>query len=196
MLELVEKKRIALGQLSDIEKQFAAFRDRLYDERMEQLNREEAMLRQENPNHPEYLAMMQCIDAQRDEKVRIAEKLREFEFQTLKISAIAKRSQILTQYQQEVRELREKKLEELGNKWYDIQHDRRSYAGSVPDYALRFPQNREQQIRNQVAYSNEVSILSGVARYVGFPAAPPMAAATASEQEEDFRAMVVSLQSS
>jgi hypothetical protein len=46
---------------------------------------------------------------------------------------------------------------------------------------------------NQVAYSNEVSILSGVAKYVGFPAAPPMASTTAAELEEDLEKMGVSL---
>ena len=166
---------------------------RLYDERLEQLNREETMLRQSKPTHPDYLAMMQCIDARRDQRIRVADKLREYGLQTVKTFAVGRRSQILVQYQQEVRDLREKKLEQLGKQWYEIQHDRRSYAGSVPDYTLRFPKRRSQQIMNQVAYSNEVSILSGIAKYVGFPAAPPMASATAAEMEEDFEKMGVSL---
>jgi hypothetical protein len=166
---------------------------RLYEERLEQLNREEAMLRQPNPTHPEYLAMMQCIDARREEKVRIADKIRDFQMESLKNFAVARRSQILVQYQQEVREIREKKLEHLGKQWYEIQHDRRSYAGSVPDYTLKFPTRRSQQVQNQVAYSKEVSILSGVAKYVGFPAAPAMAPTTAEELEEDLEKMGVSL---
>lgn len=164
---------------------------RLYDERLEQLNREEAMLRHDKPTHPDYLEMLQCIDARRDERVRVADKLREYQVQTLKTYAVARRSQVLGQYQQEVRELREQHLEQLGEQWYKIQHDRRSYAGSVPDFALKFPTSRPQQIRNQVAYSNEVSILAGIAKYVGFPAAPPMAAATASELVEDMEKMGV-----
>lgn len=150
------------------------------------------MLREDKPTHPEYLAMMECIDARRDARIRVADNLRELEMESLRNTAVAKRSQILTQYQQEVRHIREKKLEQLGQQWYEIQHDRRSYAGSVPDYALKFPTGRPQQIMNQVAYSNEVSILSGVAKYVGFPAAPSMAAATAAELEDDFEKMGVS----
>lgn len=137
--------------------------------------------------------MMQCIDARRDERLRVNEKLREYELQTLRNYAVARRSQILSQFQQEVRDLREKKLEQLGKQWYEIQHDRRSYAGSVPDYTLKFPTDRAQQVMNQVAYSNEVSVLSGVAKYVGFPAAPPMAAATDAELEEDLQKMGVGL---
>lgn len=116
--------------------------------------------------------------------------------ESLMRSAVSKRSQILSQYQQEVRETREKKLELLGKQWYEIQHDRRSYAGSVPDYTLKFPTRRSQQVMNQVAYSNEVSILSGIAKYVGFPSAPTMAPATMSELEEDLEKMGVSLCSS
>ncbi|CZS89358.1 related to DEP1 protein, regulator of phospholipid metabolism [Rhynchosporium agropyri] len=187
--EELEKKRIAIEKLVTIERQFATFRDRLYEERMAQLNREEEMLRQDNPTHPGYLSMMRSITARRDERIRIADKLKEFELENLKIQSVAKRSQILVQYQQEVREIREKKLEHLGQKWYDIQHDRRNHAGSIPDYALKFPARRSQQILNQVAYNSEVSILSGVAKHVGFPAAPPMASATAAEIEDDFPKM-------
>lgn len=151
------------------------------------------MLRQDKPTHPEYLAMMQCIDERRDERLRVGEKIRELELETLKNYAVARRSQILVQYQQDVREIREKKLEQLGKQWYEIQHDRRSYAGNVPDYALKFPTRRSQQVMNQVAYGNEVSILSGVAKYVGFPAAPPMASTTVAELEEDLEKMGVGL---
>lgn len=150
------------------------------------------MLRQDKPTHPEYLAMMECIDARRDARIRVADNLKELEMESLRRTAVARRSQILTQYQQDVRMIRETKLHQLGEQWYKIQHDRRSYAGSVPDYALKFPTRRSQQIHNQVAYSNEVSILSGVAKYVGFPAAPRMAAATAAELEDDFEKMGVS----
>jgi hypothetical protein len=150
------------------------------------------MLRQPNPTHPEYLAMMQCVDARRDEKIRYADKLRDLQSQSLRNYAVARRSQILVQYQQEVRDIREKKLEQAGKQWYEIQHDRRSYAGSVPEYTLKFPQKRSQQVQNQVAYSKEVSILSGIAKYVGFPAAPPMASTTNEELEEDLEKMGVS----
>lgn len=105
---------------------------------------------------------------------------------------MATRSQILVQYHQTVRDIREQKLEQQGKHWYEIQHDRRSYAGSVPDYALKFPTKKSQQISNQVAYSNEVSILAGVAKYVGFPAAPPMGMTTAAELEDDLEKMGVS----
>ncbi|ESZ92802.1 hypothetical protein SBOR_6818 [Sclerotinia borealis F-4128] len=187
--EELEKKMSAFDQLGGIEKNFSVFRDRLYDERLEQMNREEAMLRQDQLTHPELLAMMSSVEARRDERIRVAEKLREYELQALKIHAVARRSQILVQYRQEAREVRETKMERLGKQWCEIQHDRRNYSTGVPEYTLNYPTRRSQQVQNQVAYSNEVSILSGIAKHVGFPAAPSMAQATPSELEEDFEKM-------
>ncbi|OTA94274.1 hypothetical protein M434DRAFT_394828 [Hypoxylon sp. CO27-5] len=187
--EELERKKAAFDQLTAIEKRFATFRDRLYEERLEQLNREEAMLRSETPTHPEYLAMMQCIDARRDERVRVANRELELKIEALERWAVARRAQIHSQYFQSVRESRETILAELGQQWYDIQHERRKQANNVPEFGLRFPSDPTQRIRNALAYNKEVSILSGVAKYEGMPAAPEMKGATMQELEDDFEAM-------
>ncbi|RKF61994.1 putative transcriptional regulatory protein dep1 protein [Erysiphe neolycopersici] len=184
--EATERKRTALDRLGDIERQFSIFRERLYEERLKQLNDEDHMLRQPQPSHPKYLPWLQCIDARRDERIRIAEKQHTYKLQCLKKVAVAQRSQILAQYQQEIRSIREKKLEQLGEQWYKIQNDRRSSAGVCPEFSLKFPRKKSQQLSNHIAYCNEVSVLSGVAKYVGFPAAPNMAPASATELEEDL----------
>jgi hypothetical protein len=57
---------------------------------------------------------------------------------------------------------------------------------------VRLPEKRSDQIRHQTAYNLEVSVLSGVAKYVGFPAAPDISAARPTEIDEDLRAMKVS----
>jgi hypothetical protein len=43
----------------------------------------------------------------------------------------------------------------------------------------------------QASYNLEVSILSGIAKHVGFPAAPTIEGARASEIDDDFKAMGV-----
>lgn len=166
---------------------------RLYEERIAQLELEEAQLKQDHPTHPEYLAMVRCLDERRDEKIRIAERLKEYTLKTVENFAVSRRSQILSQYAQSVRDIRETKLETLGKQWYDIQSDRRRFSSSVPDYAYKFSEKRSQNVLNQMAYNKEVSILSGVAKYVGFPAAPPMSAATPAEAEEDIERIRVRL---
>ncbi|KAK7757735.1 Transcriptional regulatory protein [Diatrype stigma] len=185
----VERKRAAYEQLTGIEKRFATFRDRLYEERLQQLNEEEAMLRSDNPTHPEYLAMMQCIDARRDDRVRVADKELELNMESLGRWAVARRTQIHSQYFQAVRESRERVLAELGQQWYDIQNERRKHANNVPEFGLRFPPTQTQRVKNALAYNKEVSILSGVAKYEGMPAAPDMKGASMQELEDDFEAM-------
>ncbi|KAI1870239.1 hypothetical protein JX265_006409 [Neoarthrinium moseri] len=186
----VERKRAAFEQLTSIERRFATFRDRLYEERLEQLNREEAMLKADNPTHPEYLAMMECIDARRDDKLRVAEKAYELNMESLGRWAVARRAQIHSQYYQDVREGRERVIAELSQHWYAIQHERRKHVNNVHDFGLRYPQTQSQRVRDAMAYNKEVSILSGIAKYEGMPAAPDMRGATFDELDDDFEAMM------
>lgn len=192
-LAAVEKKRHAFGQLSLIEKNFAILRDRLYEERLKELNEEEALLTSDNPTHPEYLAMMECIDSRRDDRLRISEIEFKFDMDALNRWAVARRAQILSQYYQSVRESREKTMDELGKQWYEIQHERRKNANPIPDYGFRFPKDKAQQKRQAIAHNKETSILAGIAQHHGFPAAPEMKPATQAEVEDDFEAMHVSL---
>lgn len=151
------------------------------------------MLRADNPTHPEYLAMMQCLDTRKEERLRIADRGLELQLESLGRSAVARRAQIHSQFFQSVRESRERIMAELGQQWYDIQHERRKYANNVPDFGLRFPQEQAQRTRNAIAYNREVSILSGVAKYEGMPAAPDIHGASAQELDDDIEAMQVSL---
>jgi hypothetical protein len=150
-----------MDSLGVIERHFATFRDkyvssahhtrtlcfiahwwlifcsqRLYEERLAQLDHELSLLSGPNPTHPEYLAMMQCIDARRDEKIAHENKLLAYKIQTLEITTVAERSQIHSQYFQDVRTIRENHLEGLGEQWYKIQRDRRGWEGGVPGKCL------------------------------------------------------------
>ncbi|KAI0971455.1 hypothetical protein F4678DRAFT_84864 [Xylaria arbuscula] len=187
--EELERKKAAFEQLSGIEKRFATFREKLYEERLEQLNREEAMLKSDNPTHPDYLSMMRCVDARRDERVRIADRELEFKIEASERWAVARRAQIHSQFFQAVRESRERILAELGQHWYDIQHERRKNANNVPEYGIRFPKNPAQRIRDALSYNKEVSILSGIAKYEGMPAAPDMQGANLQELDDDLEAI-------
>ncbi|KAI1133671.1 hypothetical protein F5Y10DRAFT_283940 [Nemania abortiva] len=186
---IVERKKAAFEQLSGIEKRFATFREKLYEERLEQLNKEEAMLRSDNPTHPDYLAMMGCVDARRDERLRVADRELELKIEASERWAVARRAQIHSQFFQSVRESRERILAELGQHWYDIQHERRKNANNVPEYGIRFPKSQAQRVRDALSYNREVSILSGIAKHEGMPAAPEMRGANPQELDDDFDAI-------
>ena len=59
------------------------------------------------------------------------------------------------------------------------------------DYTYMYQPKRSKQLQQQAAYNLEVSLLSGIAKYVGFPSAPEMKGAKSSEVEDDFRNMRV-----
>ena len=206
----VERKRAAWDELLAIEKQFSSFRERLvqgrtqlpmvlmlmphslYQERLEQLNEEEAMLTSDNPTHPEYLAMLQCLEERRAEKIRRSGVELQFKLSVLRHRAVAERGQIMAQFFQAVRESRDSTVAELGEEWYQVQQERRRAANTIPDYGIRFPATRTQAVKNAVSYNKEVSVLSGFAKHVGFPAAPSINGASEEQLEADLEAIQVS----
>ena len=139
--------------------------------------------------HPEYLAQMQCVDARRDEKTRLERRLFQYKLIALQNKAIAQRSQIHAQYLQAVRQVREEQLEKTGEQWYRIHRDRLQWEANVPEYIHRFPARRSQQIAQQTAQNKEVSMLSGIAKYIGFPTAPSMDGARFPDLADDLKSM-------
>ncbi|KAK4160967.1 Sds3-like-domain-containing protein [Cladorrhinum sp. PSN259] len=187
--EELERKKAAWDELAAIEKQFSNFREKLYQERLEQLNREEEMLLSDNPTHPEYLAMLQCLEERRAERIRVSTVELQFKMSVLKHRAVAERAQIMSQYYQAVRESREKTLELLGQDWYDVQQERRRLTNVIPEFGLHVPATKGQAVRQAVSYNREVSVLAGFAKHVGFPAAPTINGATEDQLEDDLEAI-------
>ena len=168
---------------------------RLYDERIAALNSELAQLSGPNPTHTELLRQVQCVQQYRDEKFDIEQKLLVFKIGALKRKSIAERSQIHSAYLQTIREVRERHLEKASEHFYRIQRDRFKTDESIPNYSVPFPSRRSVQITQQTAYNKEVSVLSGAAKHVGFPAAPDIASARTAELNEDMEKMGVSANS-
>ncbi|KIW56133.1 hypothetical protein PV05_04815 [Exophiala xenobiotica] len=187
------RRMAAMEALTSLEKHFAALRDRLYDERIAAINHELALLQSSRPSHPELLRQLEAVQKHRDEKFEVEQKLLVYKVGALKNKAVAERSQIHSQYFQTVRDIRERYLERISEHFYRIQRDRFKADSSIPSYIIPFPEKRSQQILQQTAYNKEVSILSGVAKYVGFPAAPELASSKQKDVEDDMHKMGISL---
>lgn len=135
--------------------------------------------------------MLQCVDVRRDEKIQLENTLLSYKLKALDVKSRAERAQIHSQYHQTVRAIRDGSMEQLGEQWFQMQRERRKLQAEEPDYTYKFPNKRSQQVRQQAAYNLEVSVLSGVAKYVGFPAAPELGGARNVELEDDFKNMKV-----
>ncbi|CAI6331623.1 unnamed protein product [Periconia digitata] len=191
MDEEVVKKKLAITELAKIEKKFKLFREKLCDEEIARHEADLEMLRQPHCTHPEYLAMIKCIDDRRAEKVAYERKLLLFKQRNLEIITEAERHQQHSQFLQTVRDVRERVLSDCNQRIFELQRGRRQLGVEEVEYTVKLPEKRSDQIRQQAAYNLEVSILSGIAKYVGFPAAPEIRAARPAEVDDDLRAMKI-----
>jgi hypothetical protein len=163
---------------------------RIYDERIANLNNELAQL-ETNPTHSEYLRQLRIVEQYRDDKIKHENILFGYKFKALSTRSMAERSQINSSYFQRARDVREQHLDNISELHYRVQQDRYQSGDANPDYSVPFPMRRSQQIAQQTAYNKEVSLLSGLAKFVGFPAAPTMRPARKQESDEDFEKMGV-----
>jgi hypothetical protein len=159
------------------------------NEQLLQVNRDLDLLRREL--HPEYLAQQHCIDKYRDTKLKRETALHGYKNESLRRKIVAERTQLHSQYFQDVRDLKEKTLEKCYKDLYALQRDRRRWGADETNYNYLYNPNRTKQIQQQASYNLEVSILAGVAKHVGFPAAPDINGIAASDIESDFAAMAV-----
>ncbi|KAF2088137.1 hypothetical protein K490DRAFT_73112 [Saccharata proteae CBS 121410] len=187
-----ERKQNALENLNKIEKQFLAFQKKRLDEQLERLSSEYEQLRQPTSDHPEYLLMLQAVDARRDEKIRQENVRLKLKTQILNQQHVATRGSILSQWKHEIGEIRMNTLSECNRRITHLQKDRRFWGAHETDHTIKFNPKRSEQIKNQSAYNLEVSVLAGVAKHVGFPAAPDLSGARTNELEQDLASMGIS----
>ncbi|KAI9367359.1 Sds3-like-domain-containing protein [Aspergillus egyptiacus] len=188
------KRTSAMDSLAVLEREFATLRDKIYDERISKLNRELDMLRGSEPTHPELLRQLECVQRYRDAKINYEHTLFQYRLKSLLNKSLAERAQAHSTYFQRVRDIREKHSSAISKQFYSIQHDRFKTDDVSPQHYIPFPTRRSQQIAHQTAYNQEVSVLAGVSKYVGFPAAPSLPAARQSELEEDLEKMGISVE--
>ncbi|CBF84886.1 hypothetical protein AN1453.2 [Aspergillus nidulans FGSC A4] len=193
-LEEESKRTSAMDSLAVLEREFATLRDKIYDERISKLNRELDMLKGPNPTHPELLRQLDCIKGYRDAKIKYEHTLFQYRLKSLLNKSQAERAQAHSTYFQRARDIREHHSSAISKQFYSIQHDRFKTDDVSPQHYIPFPTRRSQQIAHQTAYNQEVSVLAGVAKYVGFPAAPSLSSARPAELDEDLEKMGISFE--
>lgn len=190
--EEIKAKNEASSIYNDVTKQFRSFREKLTNERIATLDEELKLM--EKSAHPEYLKQVECVDARLQKQRSEARAFYNYKQKSIRERTLGERSQLHSQYYQSVRELREDVLYKLGEDWYAIQKERRQSHQEKDDaFIYKFPTNKKVQHTNQAKYNHEVSVLSGMAKWVGFPAAPELNGIEGGGFEEDMKAMKVSL---
>ncbi|KAL4883658.1 Sds3-like-domain-containing protein [Aspergillus karnatakaensis] len=192
--ESAAKRTSAMDSLTILEREFATLRDKIFDERLSKINRELDMLKGPNPTHPELLRQLECVKGYRDDKISYEQTLFQYRLQSLMNKSLAERAQSHSTFFQKVRDARERHSSVISKQFYSIQHDRFKTDDVSAQHYIPFPTRRSQQIAHQTAYNQEVSVLAGVSKYVGFPAAPSLASARPTELDEDLEKMGISIE--
>jgi Sds3-like len=165
---------------------------RIYDEKIAKFDRELEQLTGPEPTHPELLRQLDCLQRHRDKKIHYEHTLFQYRLQSLMSRSLSDRASIHSTYFQRIRDTRERHSTAVSKQFYAIQHDRFKTEELGAHHYIPFPARRSQQISQQAAYNQEVSVMAGVAKYVGFPAAPSLSAARGTEIDDDFDKMGVS----
>ena len=190
--EVLRLKKDASILFEHVTQQYKTFREKLYNEKLEEVSQELEMLQQPECLHPSYLRQMACVDQRLQKQQREARAFYRYKRQSLEDRTVAERAVIHSQFFQEIRDKREDVLSKLGEDWYAIQKERREAQQDIDDTKLYiYDPRRGTQLHQQAKYNHEVSILSGIAKHVGFPAALEITGVEGPALDDDMTAMKV-----
>jgi hypothetical protein len=167
-------------------------RYRHLNEQLEQVEYELQLLKRPGCTHPEFLAQLKCVDERRDQKILYEDRLLAYNLENLTMRTVAERQQLHSQYFQQVREIRDESIKRCYEELFSLQRDRWRFGVGDKSILPIYNPDRSDQLLRQMAFNLEVSLLSGIAKYVGFPAAPDMAPLSSEDVTNDLQLMGVS----
>ncbi|KAK9454172.1 Sds3-like-domain-containing protein [Dipodascopsis uninucleata] len=185
--ERTQKRKAAVLSLTEIEVEFAKLRDRLHEDKILRLQAEIDMCH--DGTHPELAGVYGQISRTRDEKVRLADCQLKYRRRCIENQTKSFREHIHQQFLRNKAEFRSKMIRETTELWYRVNKERRQIDTLVPYYGYQITDKRSVLVRQRQAEYQEIAILSGIARYIGFPAAPEIKSATQDEIAEDLDAL-------
>ncbi|KAG5362324.1 Transcriptional regulatory protein [Yarrowia sp. C11] len=183
----VDMRPAAMTSLAEIEVDFAKLRDFMFKEKMAAFEVEMGLC--VKGTHPELHAVYEHISKMREDKIKLAKTRRKYKLQCINNQTRASRVQIHQQFLKDQGDARSGLLLKTTEEWYRVNRERRAMDLMVPDYGYTIPESKSEQIHQRNAQVNEISLLSGISKYVGFPAAPVISQATEDETAEDLTAL-------
>ncbi|KAK3844335.1 MAG: Sds3-like-domain-containing protein [Linnemannia gamsii] len=184
--EDLEKKQVyteALEALSSIEVEFAHLRDKMYEERMLELETEVEMIN--DATHPELSTLMKEIEDKRDQRLRVARAWRTHMNEISQAEFEIKEYQAHCTYQSKKREMRTDLTNGVGQK----QQQLRLELTLAENRARRQPIEKSVMVRARKHTRAKVSELRAVNERYGFPVSNDLRMIATAELDEDFAAM-------
>ncbi|ODQ52391.1 hypothetical protein SAICODRAFT_26059 [Saitoella complicata NRRL Y-17804] len=185
--ERAQTRGEARDLLTELETKFAKLRDQLFKETLGDLDKDIEMVN--DGTHPELVLQMELIADNRTKRLKLAEATKRFCIQNIRNEHDAMEYHTRMQFIQEKAKLRQSMITEISAKWFQVHRERRVLDMPVPEFGYQVPDRRSTQLKQRRAYDLEVMILTGLKKYIGFPAAPDVSGATNEEAMSDLDAI-------
>ncbi|ORY81987.1 Sds3-like-domain-containing protein [Protomyces lactucae-debilis] len=185
--ERVRHRQDAMAALRDIEQDFASLRQKLYNERLRQVEAEIALA--ESGDHPILQEKANQNAARHTTRLQRAKVLVVSRRKEIEVEYQAKKWMAHSQYAQDRQKLRAGLLSKTSAEWFQIHREKRVMDMAVPEYGYVVPERKATQLKHRRDHNAEVAILASVKKYIGFPCAPEVSQAAAKEVESDLAEM-------
>ncbi|KAG1444218.1 hypothetical protein G6F56_010387 [Rhizopus delemar] len=176
-----QRHKEALDALTQIELEFARLRDKMYQEKMTELNDEANMIA--NGTHPELVTLMTEIEDKKGKRISSAEAWRRHQYDNFKRQYEGFEYQANIHFMSEKNALRRELLSSINGKKWSVESERKKLH-ELPDRL--FPDGRE-MILHKRETKEETSELIDIKESIGFPMAPNPRGLRSQDIDEDLR---------
>ncbi|OBZ89644.1 Transcriptional regulatory protein dep1 [Choanephora cucurbitarum] len=178
-----QRHKEALDALTHIEVEFARLRDKMYQEKMSELNEEAIMIA--NGTHPELVTLMAEIEEKKGRRIHSAEAWRRYQHANFRQQFEGFEYQANIHFISQRNALRRQLLEQINGKRWSIE-DERSKLNDPSKNGHLFPDGRE-MIAHKRELKEETGELQDIKEAIGFPMAPNPSGLNAHDLNEDLK---------
>ncbi|KAK5815532.1 Sds3-like-domain-containing protein [Linnemannia elongata] len=185
--EMKQLHKDALDALTSIEIEFASLRDKMYEERMTELDREVEMINE--GTHPELSSLMQEIEQKREHRLHIADMGRKYKTDIAQSAYDVSVYQAYCTFQSARRNIRTQMVNDMGKKRrqiileFNLSSDarKRKLTTATPDKTVLLRARKHKRA--------EVNELKSISEKRGFPTSSKLSMVTQAELQDDFALM-------
>ncbi|KAF9095415.1 hypothetical protein BGX23_000552 [Mortierella sp. AD031] len=185
--EMKQLHRDALEALTSIEVEFANLRDKMYEERMAELDREVEMIN--DGTHPELSSLMQEIEQKREHRLHIADMRRKYKQDIAQNAFDVSEYQSYCTFQSARRNVRTQMVNDLGKKQRQLILEltlssdarKRKVTATTPDKTALIRARKHKRV--------EVNELKVISEKRGFPTSNTLPMISQADLQDDFALM-------
>jgi len=179
------KRKEAMSSLNEIEVIFAKLRDQIFDDKIADIDREENLLL--DHTHPELVLQTESFSKVRDERIRLAAKVRDYRLAEALLWKQSRIRQIHSEFLARRHFIRKQVEGRIPSRGFQLNREKRELDQKTQHYTFTLPNSRAEIAKIYASQSLEINHLSGLKMYFGMPSAPEMKSLAREEIEGDLK---------